>query len=76
MDKNGNLLTENAGGALTTYSWDYENRLVGVSSPTGVETYFYSADGMREEKVNSSGTVYYVRDGDNVLIETDAGLVT
>ena len=31
---------------------------------------------MREEKVNSSGTVYYVRDGDNVLIETDANLIT
>ncbi len=31
---------------------------------------------MREEKVNSSGTVYYVRDGENVLIETDSGLVT
>ena len=75
-DANGNFLTENAGGALTTYSWDYENRLTGVSSPSGTETYSYSADGMREEKVNSSGTVYYVRDGENVLIETDAGLVT
>ena len=31
---------------------------------------------MREEMVNSSGTGYYVRDGENVLIETDAGLVT
>ncbi len=31
---------------------------------------------MREEKVNSSGTVYYVGDGENVLIETDANLIT
>ncbi len=31
---------------------------------------------MREEKVNSSGTVCYVRDGENVLIETDANLIT
>ena len=75
-DANGNLLTENTGGALTTYAWDYENRLIGVSSPSGVETYAYSSDGMREEKVNSSGTVYYVRDGENVLIETDANLIT
>ncbi len=73
---NGNLLTENAGGALTTYSWDYENRLIGVSSPSGTETYSYSADGMREDKANSSGTVHYVRDGENVLIETDANLIT
>ncbi len=75
-DANGNLLTENAGGALTTYSWDWENRLTGVSSPSETETYSYSADRMREEKENSAGTVHYVRDGENVLIETDAGLVT
>ena len=48
----------------------------GVSSPSGTETYSYSADGMREEKANSAGAVYYVRDGENVLIETDAGLIT
>ena len=36
----------------------------------------YDSDGMRKEKANSAGSVYYVRDGDNVLIETDAGLVT
>lgn len=52
------------------------NRLIGDSSPSGVENYAYSADGMREEKVNSSGTVYYIRDGQNVLIETDVNLIT
>ncbi len=36
----------------------------------------YSADGNRQKKVNSSGTVFFVRDGENVLIETDANLVT
>ena len=72
----GHHLTDNAGGSITTYAWDYENRLVGVSSPSGVETYSYSADGMREKKADSSGTIYYVRDGENVLIETDANLVT
>ena len=71
-----NLLVENADGSLTTYTWDFENRLIGVSSPSGAETYTYSADGMRQKKATSSGTVYFVRDGQNVLIETDANLVT
>ena len=31
---------------------------------------------MREKKATSSGTVCFVRDGENVLIETDANLVT
>ena len=31
---------------------------------------------MRQKKVNSSGTVIFVRDGQNVLIETDANLIT
>ncbi len=75
-DASGNLLVENSGGSLTTYTWDTENRLISVSSPSGVETYTYSADGLREKKVTSSGTVYFVRDGENVLIETDANLVT
>ncbi len=76
-DADGNLLVENAGGSLTTYTWDTENRLIGISYPDGtVDTYSYSADGLREKKATSSGTVYFVRDGENVLIETDAGLVT
>ncbi len=72
----GNRLVKNNGGQLTTYTWDFENRLIGVSSSGGVETYTYSADGMRQKEVNSSGTVIFVRDGQNVLIETDANLVT
>ena len=42
----------------------------------GSFTTTYSADGMRQKKVNSSGTVIFVRDGQNVLIETDANLIT
>ena len=76
-DANGNLLTENAGGSLTTYTWDTENRLTGVAYPDAtIDTFSYSADGMRQKEATSNGAIYSVRDGQNVLIETDASLIT
>ncbi|MEI7742747.1 MAG: RHS repeat-associated core domain-containing protein, partial [Chloroflexota bacterium] len=75
-DANGNLTLENAAGALTTYSWDGENRLVSVANAGGTETYAYSADGMRQTKATGAGTAYVVRDGENVLMETDGALAT
>jgi RHS repeat-associated protein len=34
---------------LTTYTWDYENRLTGITYPTGhILTNLYSADGIRQ----------------------------
>ena len=75
-DGNGNLTLENAGGALTTYIWNGENRLAAVSSSTGIETYAYSDDGLRKQKVNGSGTTNYVWDGENVLLEANASQVT
>jgi RHS repeat-associated protein len=35
FDLNGNLLTQQIGGAYTTYTWDYENRLASVALPAG-----------------------------------------
>ncbi|HEV2474037.1 MAG TPA: RHS repeat-associated core domain-containing protein, partial [Chthonomonadales bacterium] len=54
-----------------------ENRMTGVANPDGTsETHVYSADNMRQKKVTSAGTVLFVRDGQNVLIETDGSGVT
>jgi YD repeat-containing protein len=75
-DAKGNLAVENTGGALTSGTWNGENRLLVVASPTGTETYTYSDDGLRQKKVTGSGTVYYVLDGQNVLVETDGSLIT
>jgi RHS repeat-associated protein len=75
-DGNGNLALENAAGVLTTYAWDFENRLTVYAAPTGTETYTYSTDGLRQQKVNSQGTTNYVWDGQNVLLETNASLIT
>src|SRR5579864_4340066 len=77
FDNNGNLAVEITGGARTSNTWDGENRLTGVANPDGTsETHVYMADGMRQKKVTSAGTVIFIRDGQNVLIETDGSLVT
>ena len=44
-------------------AWDDDGRLVSATVNGQVETYLYSADGMRQGKVTTSGTVLYVRDG-------------
>ncbi|HEV2474361.1 MAG TPA: RHS repeat-associated core domain-containing protein, partial [Chthonomonadales bacterium] len=76
-DGAGNLAVENTGGSLTSYTWDSENRLTGVANPDATsETHVYSADNMRQKKVTAAGTVIFVRDGQNVLIETDGSGVT
>src|SRR5579862_548568 len=75
-DGNGNVLVENTGGALATYTWDGENRLLSFASVPVMETYAYSADGMRQKRVSGPTVTYFVHDGNNVLIETDASLVT
>jgi YD repeat-containing protein len=68
-DGSGNLTLENAGGALTTYTWDGENRLLLVSASSCIETYAYSADGLRQRKTVGATLTYFVRDGQNVLLE-------
>lgn len=50
-------------------SWDGENRLVGVTSPLGTETYTYNADRYRVLKSNSSGVTTSIWDGENIVEE-------
>ena len=71
------LLSENAGGQLTNYSWEAENRLTGVAYPTGApDTMTYSNDGLRQKKVTAAGTTDAVWDEQNLLQEKDGGGVT
>ena len=70
-DANGNRVGLNAGGALTSYAWDGENRLTRLSQADGtVETYTYAADGLRRSLASASGVMGFVWDGQNVLLET------
>src|SRR5260221_547553 len=67
---------EKAGGQLTTYSWDSENQLTSVASPDGTtESYGYFAEHLRAKKVNAGGTVLFVWDDQNLVLETDTSQV-
>ena len=76
-DANGNRVGLNAGGALTAYTWDGENRLTRLLQPDGtVETYTYAADGLRRSLASGVGVTGFVWDEQNVLVETNgAGVV-
>jgi YD repeat-containing protein len=72
FDANGNLTLQNAAGALSTFAWDGENRMVGYQNPSGaVGTLLYSADGLRKAADVQDGSAVeawrFVWDGQNVL---------
>jgi YD repeat-containing protein len=72
-DNNGNLQTKTDASGVTTYHWDYENRLTQVDLPGsgGTVTYKYDPFGRRVQKTGPSGTTNYVYDGANILEEVD-----
>ncbi len=78
-DKNGNLTSANSSSTgLTTYSYDFENRLKVVDLPAGTTVQFgYNPDGLRVQKTGTTGVVTdYVLDGLQVLLEKNASGVT
>ena len=76
-DSNGNTTSQTISGTSTTsYSWDYENRLVSVTLPNGGGTVSFKYDpfGRRIEKISpTAGTTIYAYDGDNIVEELDSG---
>ena len=73
-DLNGNAVTKNDSTGITTYAWDFENRLTGVTLPAGggTVTFAYDPFGRRIEKASSAGTSIYAYDGDNLVEETNS----
>ena len=74
-DNNGNLTSETAGNALTTYTWDADNRLRQVTQPTLLSTYEYDANGLRTKKVEGGVETRFLLDGVSVLSEYDSSNV-
>ncbi|MBU4477666.1 MAG: hypothetical protein KKH34_01015, partial [Candidatus Omnitrophica bacterium] len=82
-DNNGNLTGETSSISGTkTYSYDYENRLLQVASPTLTGTgmlqaaYAYSGDGIRISVDNNGTVVKYIYDGMVPVVEKDASGLT
>jgi len=73
-DNNGNVTrkTAKAGGAVTTYEYDAENKLVRVVSPSNTVNYRYDGSGRRVEKEVIAGTTTvtrYVYGNEDILLE-------
>jgi RHS repeat-associated protein len=74
FDNNGNTQTKIDSTGTTTYAWDFENRLTGVTLPStgGTVSFKYDPFGRRIYKSSSSGTSIYAYDLDNLVDETNA----
>jgi RHS repeat-associated protein len=73
-DADGNTQTMVNASGTTTYTWDFENRLVSAALPgSGGTVYFkYDPFGRRIYKSSSTGTSIYALDGDNLVEETNS----
>jgi YD repeat-containing protein len=71
QDANGNTTIKTDTTGSTTYTWDYENRLMSVTLPgtAGTATFKYDPFGRRIYKQSPNATSIFVYDGDS-LIET------
>jgi RHS repeat-associated protein len=73
-DLNGNAVTKNDSTGITTYAWDFENRLTSVTLPGsgGTVSFKYDPFGRRIYKSSSSTTSIFAYDGDNQIEEVNS----
>ncbi len=70
-DGNGNMTSKTTQAGVTSYAYDFENRLVQVDTATETIMYTYDPFGRRTSKTNSSGTTKFIHDGFRVILEKD-----
>jgi RHS repeat-associated protein len=77
-DLNGNAVTKNDSTGITTYAWDFENRLTSVTLPGsgGIVSFKYDPFGRRIYKSSSTATSIYAYDGDNLVEEGNSSGAT
>ena len=66
-DLNGNLASKTNSSGTTIYSYNYDDRLVRVMTPTQTLTYAYDVDGNRIETTGPEGTTRYLVDANRGL---------
>ena len=63
-DYNGNCTSVTVGSSVTYLTYDYENRVTGITYPSSATNSFtYNGEDMRMQKVDSAGTFNYLCDG-------------
>jgi len=71
-DNNGNLETKGA----TNYIWDYDDRLVGINSPTVNASYVYDYLGSRVRKTADGIESIYLYNDEDIVKEITGGIDT
>ena len=73
-DLNGNAITKNDSTGITTYAWDFENRLTSVTLPgsVGTVTFKYDPFGRRIYKTSANVTSVFAYDRQNLIEEANA----
>ncbi len=72
-DASGNLIFD----GVNRYEYDFENRLVKVTTPDDTITFTYDAIGRRIAKTDSHGSTRFIYSNDRVIAETsDTGSIT
>jgi RHS repeat-associated protein len=61
-DPNGNMVLRVENGVVYTQTFDAENRLVAVNTPTGTVQFRYDGDGNRVLRTGPEGTTVYIGD--------------
>jgi RHS repeat-associated protein len=61
-DANGNMTRRVENGVVYTQTFDAENRLVAVTTPTGTIQFHYDGDGNRVLRIGPEGTTVYIGD--------------
>jgi YD repeat-containing protein len=59
-DPNGNVVKRTIGGVTYTLTYDYENRMTGVTGGSTTAAFVYDGDGNRVKSTINGTTVYYV----------------
>ena len=73
-DALGQCTSQTQDGAATLYGWSPLGQMFSVTAPdSSSEFYSYCGDGIRRTKQTDEGTRLFIRDGQNILLEADAG---
>ncbi|MEN8219196.1 MAG: RHS repeat-associated core domain-containing protein, partial [Pseudomonadota bacterium] len=77
-DSNGNQISKVEGGNTTTYAYDYENRMTGITFPdSSANSFIYYPDGRRFNLTDKAGTAtYYLYDNFDTLVEANSSGTT
>src|SRR5580700_6784368 len=73
-DSDGNTLTKTVGSNITSYTWDFENRLTSVTllGSGGTVSFSYDPFGRRIKKSSSAAASVFAYDGDNLIEEANS----